>query len=143
MDYAGAAAPTGWLLCQGQLVSRTLFSALFAAIGVVYGTGDGSTTFALPDLGGRVTAGKEAAGTRLTVALSGIDSTKVGAAGGDQNFQSHNHQVPVGGLSANGVNVRAMSGDGTNFGYFGDQASGGGNSQNVQPTMIMNKIIKT
>ncbi len=55
--YAGAAAPNGWLLCDGSLVSRTTYSALFTAIGTLYGAGDGSTTFALPDLVGRVPVG--------------------------------------------------------------------------------------
>jgi microcystin-dependent protein len=45
-------APTGWLKANGALVSRTTFSALFAAIGTTFGAGDGSTTFALPDLRG-------------------------------------------------------------------------------------------
>jgi microcystin-dependent protein len=43
-------APSGWLACSGQAVSRTTFAALFAAIGTTYGVGDGSTTFNLPDL---------------------------------------------------------------------------------------------
>ena len=47
-DYAGASAPTGWLMCNGQLVSRTAFANLFAVIGTLYGAGDGSTTFAVP-----------------------------------------------------------------------------------------------
>lgn len=55
--FAGAAAPTGWLLCNGQAVSRTTYAALFAAIGVVYGVGNGSTTFNVPDLRGRVPVG--------------------------------------------------------------------------------------
>jgi len=44
----GATPPAGWLLCDGSAVSRTTFSNLFAAIGVLYGVGDGSTTFNLP-----------------------------------------------------------------------------------------------
>ncbi|MBO4556871.1 MAG: tail fiber protein [Elusimicrobiales bacterium] len=47
--YAGASIPAGWLLCDGSAVSRTDYAALFAAIGTLYGTGDGSTTFNLPD----------------------------------------------------------------------------------------------
>src|SRR3954454_8618482 len=54
MPFAGPASPTGWLLCQGQLISRTGYAALFGAIGVAYGAGDGSTTFTLPDLRSRV-----------------------------------------------------------------------------------------
>ena len=57
--YAGSTAPTDWLLCDGSAVSRTgETAALFAAIGTVYGVGDGSTTFNLPDLRGRVAVGK-------------------------------------------------------------------------------------
>jgi len=55
--YGGAAAPSGYLLCDGSLVSRTVYSALFTAIGTNYGAGDGSTTFALPNLKGRVAVG--------------------------------------------------------------------------------------
>lgn len=50
MLYGGAAAPTGWLLCQGQAISRTTYANLFAAIGTTFGAGDGSTTFAVPNL---------------------------------------------------------------------------------------------
>lgn len=57
--YAGATSPVGWLLCDGAAVSRTTFAALFAAIATSYGAGDGSTTFNLPDLRGRVGVGKD------------------------------------------------------------------------------------
>ena len=56
--FAGSTAPTGYLLCQGQAVSRTTYSALFSVIGTAYGTGDGSTTFNLPNLQGRFALGK-------------------------------------------------------------------------------------
>ncbi len=57
-QYAGATAPTGYLLCQGQAVSRTTYSALFAVVNTTYGVGDGSTTFNLPNLQGKVPVGK-------------------------------------------------------------------------------------
>lgn len=57
VPYAGASAPTGWLLCDGSAVSRTTYAALFSAIGTQYGVGDGSTTFNLPDIRGRVPVG--------------------------------------------------------------------------------------
>ena len=47
--YGGSVAPNGWLLCNGGSISRTLYSDLFAVIGTTYGSGDGSTTFALPN----------------------------------------------------------------------------------------------
>lgn len=50
--YVGTTAPSGWLFCNGDVVSRTTYAALFAAIGTRYGAGDGSTTFKLPDLRG-------------------------------------------------------------------------------------------
>lgn len=86
IDYAGSSAPAGWILCYGQNVSRTTYAALFTAIGVTYGVGDGSTTFTLPDLRGRVVAGKDNMGgtsaDRLTNQTSGIDGDTLGAVGG-------------------------------------------------------------
>lgn len=52
--YAAAAAPTGWLICNGAAVSRTLYADLFTAIGTTFGTGDGSTTFNLPNFTDRM-----------------------------------------------------------------------------------------
>lgn len=75
LPYAGSAAPTGWLLCFGQAVSRTTYAGLFSAIGTTFGVGDGSTTFNVPDLRGRVAAGEDdmggTAANRLNVALTG------------------------------------------------------------------------
>ena len=55
--YAGATPPTGYLLCNGDAVSRTTYAALFAVTSTTYGVGDGSTTFNVPDLRGRVPVG--------------------------------------------------------------------------------------
>ena len=55
--FAGSTAPTGWLMCNGQAVSRTTYATLFAVIGTTYGTGDGSTTFNVPDMRGRAPIG--------------------------------------------------------------------------------------
>jgi microcystin-dependent protein len=55
--YAGATAPTGYLLCDGTAVSRTTYAGLFAVTSTTYGVGDGSTTFNVPDLRGRVPVG--------------------------------------------------------------------------------------
>lgn len=73
--FAGTAAPTGYLLCDGSAVSRSTYAALFTAIGTVWGAGDGTTTFNLPDMRGRVAAGRDDMGgtnaQRLTVVLTG------------------------------------------------------------------------
>ena len=55
--FGGATAPAGWLICDGSAISREDYAALFAVIGITYGAGDGSTTFNLPDLRGRVPLG--------------------------------------------------------------------------------------
>lgn len=51
--YAGSSVPTGWLACDGSAVSRTTYSALFTAISTTWGAGDGSTTFNVPNFGGK------------------------------------------------------------------------------------------
>lgn len=61
MPYAGAAAPTGWLLADGSEVSRSTYSDLFDVCGTTYGAGDGSTTFNLPDLQGKIPVGLDSA----------------------------------------------------------------------------------
>ena len=66
-----------YLLCNGQAVSRSTYSALFSAISTTYGTGDGSSTFNLPDMMGRVPVG--------TGAGSGLTSRSIGATGGTEN----------------------------------------------------------
>lgn len=75
IDYAGSSAPTGWLLCDGTAISRTTYAALFSAIGTTYGTGNGSTTFNLPNSIGRVTVGKSSAGTFATLGSTGGSET--------------------------------------------------------------------
>lgn len=57
IPFAGTSVPTGYLLCNGAAVSRTNYANLFAAIGTLYGAGDGSTTFNLPDARDRVLQG--------------------------------------------------------------------------------------
>jgi len=65
-----ASAPVGFLLCNGTLISRTTYAELFAVLGTSYGAGNGSTTFALPDLRGRIVAGKTASGTFSTLGVA-------------------------------------------------------------------------
>lgn len=96
--YAGQSAPAGWLLCSGQTVSRTQYSGLFLTIGTTYGAGDGSTTFALPDLRGRVPAGLDNMGgstaSRLTSGGSGVFGTVLGATGGTETHTLTTAQMP-------------------------------------------------
>ena len=74
IPFAGSSIPTGYLLCNGAVVSRTTYAALFRVIGTTYGAGDGSTTFKLPDLRDRFLegAGTNAVGKYLSAGLPNI-----------------------------------------------------------------------
>lgn len=87
--------PAGFLNCDGSAVSRTTYSNLYNLIGTTFGAGDGSTTFNLPDMRARVPVGWDSgAGTgRVTSGTSGVDSSTVGASGGDQRLQLHVHAI--------------------------------------------------
>lgn len=89
MAYAGASSPTGYLFCDGSAVSRSTYSALFAAIGTGYGAGDGSTTFNLPDTRNVFLRGANAS----TRSIGGIThpAVTVGTTTGDQ-MQGHYHR---------------------------------------------------
>lgn len=92
-QFAGPAAsiPTGWYACFGQAVSRTTYATLFSLIGTTWGSGDGSTTFNMPDLRGRAMFGLDNMGgspaDRVTSGVSGIAGTTLGGTGGDQHAQ--------------------------------------------------------
>ncbi len=85
LAYSGASAPTGWVLCDGAAISRTTYATLFAAIGTSFGTGDGSTTFNVPDLRGRVLVGKDdmggTAASRVTSGSEGLAAENLAATG--------------------------------------------------------------
>lgn len=89
LDYVGTTAPnSAFVFPYGQAISRTTYSVLFAMISTTFGVGDGSTTFNLPDLRGRVVAGKDDMGgssaNRLTAADDGLNGDTLGATGGGE-----------------------------------------------------------
>lgn len=167
--YAGAAAPTGWLLCYGQAVSRATYADLFTAISTTYGVGDGSTTFNLPDLRGRVIAGQDDMGgvsaNRLTDQSGGVDGDVLGDTGGSETHTMttaemplHGHpyrlstasndtiESPGGFATKNSSTANQAAFTGTPADVTGEQiggSGGGGAHNNVQPTIILNYIIKT
>lgn len=160
--YAGSSAPTGWLLCAGQAVNRTTYAALFAVIGTTYGAGDGSTTFGLPDLRGRTVAGKDdmggTAASRLTntgTGNPGVNGTTLGATGGVDRHTLTTTQMPAhshptyaqsnGGITnSGGTTYVTISGNSNTT--LSTVTTNTGSSEahpNVQPTIILNYIIKT
>ena len=87
--FAGATVPTGWLKCNGALLSRTTYAALFAVIGTTYGAGDGSTTFALPDLRGEFVRGfDDARGVDSGRALGSKQGDAIRNLSGEVRFQT-------------------------------------------------------
>jgi microcystin-dependent protein len=98
MAFAMNGAPTGWLAADGSAVSRSTYATLFAAIATTYGSGDGSTTFNLPDLRGYFVRGS---GTNSDSTVSGTFGTKQADA-----FQGHWHEIwgtPAQGASVGGA----------------------------------------
>ena len=72
IQFAGSQAPEGFLVCNGGAISRTTYSKLFAVIGTTYGSGNGSTTFNLPDLTDRFLQGSTTSGTVKNAGLPNI-----------------------------------------------------------------------
>ena len=173
MDFVGTSVPNScYVFPIGQAISRTTYATLFSLVSTTYGTGDGSTTFNLPDLTGRTVAMKEATATRLTTAGSGVDGGTLGASGGNQNKTLLTANLPpytpAGSIvvTANGNNnpqvvngnspsiAQPTVGSGTAYfptsQFFGLSATFTGTAQGgtstpvatVQPTIVLNKILR-
>lgn len=102
IQFAGSVIPDGYLVCDGSAVSRTDYADLFTVIGTTYGSGDGSTTFNLPDLTGKVAMG---ASSTYTIGSSGGEATHELTSG---EMASHAHTVPSHG-HANTIGARTPS----------------------------------
>lgn len=165
--YAGATTPSGWLLCYGQAVSRTTYAALFSAIGATFGSGDGTTTFNIPDARDIAFIGRGNMGGTAKGLLSKFASTVLGSIFGVQEhaltkaqLAPHNHPVndpghghtysqvsndggraqAGGGQIGNGQIIANTSTSSTGI-TVGNEGSGEAHP-NVQPSMAMNVIIK-
>ena len=148
--FAGSTTPTGWLLCDGSAVSRTTYADLFAVIGTTYGTGDGSTTFNLPNLVDKFVEGSATSGTvksaglpNITGKISNSVDTSMCLVGANANRGTGALNTSAGGKRPNVFN----SDTGTYAGEITLDASRSnsiyGNSTTVQPpALTMRYIIK-
>jgi len=163
--FAGSVAPVGWLFSDGSEVSRATFADLFAVIGTTYGVGDGSTTFNIPDLRGRMPIGVNNVG--LPNGADGArDTRNIGDAGGDEtttlaitNMPIHNHTMAhthAQSVYASGINSNYPTGAGDPIGplFTGTStqgssvpdtgSAGSGTPKDVMnPFLCINFIIKT
>lgn len=161
----GSTVPTGWLECDGSAISRTDYAALFAKAGTKYGSGDGSTTFNIPDSRGRIAIGS-GAGSGLTARTIGDSVGEETHALSEAELPSHTHTVndtghthtpdptrtaPSGASAGvyrmkNGID--SLSAAGTNYTNSAPSAvtfqNTGGTSghNNVQPSLVCRFIIK-
>jgi len=173
MPYVGTTAPSSnFALPYGQAISRTTYSTLFGLCSTSFGTGDGSTTFNIPDLRGRIPVGKDdmggTAASRVTTAGSSIDGTTMGAAGGEQThtlttpeIPAHSHGVtdpghthtPVSGnILVAGVTGAGFVNPGANSNTSGlnsattgisiNNAGGGGAHNNMPPSLVVPWIMR-
>lgn len=156
IDYGSATPPTGFLECDGTAVSRTTYADLFAVIGTTFGAGDGSTTFDLPDLRGRITIGRgtgTGGGASGTGAPTGGDALTARTIGGWLGAETHTlvtgeipahthtygYEVKVGeaGNTEDGIVAPGAASD-----FNTGSAGGGGAHNNVQPVAVTAKMIR-
>jgi microcystin-dependent protein len=110
IDFWGAAAPNGsFALAQGQAISRTTYATLFSLFGTTYGTGDGSTTFNIPDKVGRVSAMLDGSSARLSSSFFGGNPASLGAHGGLESETLTLAQLPTG-ITTSGSNTITVTG---------------------------------
>lgn len=151
LPFSGTTAPNGYLFCYGQAISRTTYADYFGLVSTTYGVGDGSSTFNVPDLRGRVVAGQDDMGgtsaNRLTGVTGSVDGDTLGAAGGEEThvlteaeMPAHIHTFPQGNSAVATGAIRADNA----FGSVGQTDSTGGDDahNNVQPTFILNYMVK-
>lgn len=148
MIWTTDTAPDGWLLCYGQAVSRADYAALFAVIGESFGAGDGSTTFNVPDMRGRVPVGQDDMGGSSANTVTNANADTLGGAFGEEKHTmtvselvQHAHTIPTGTGTGSSAEITKESAGVS--GNAGTANAGSSTPFNVcQPSRTVNYIIK-
>ena len=142
LSYAGATAPTGFLISDGSAISRSEYSGLFTAIGTTFGVGDGTTTFNIPDMRGRVPVGVLGGDSNFgSLNSSGGAKTHTLTTG---EMPNHRHEITVRRSSDSpwaGIGGAQHNTGSTYTGYTA-RTGGGQAHNNLQPYRVLNFIIK-
>ncbi|MCB9438423.1 MAG: tail fiber protein [Anaerolineales bacterium] len=151
VPYAGATAPTGWLLCDGSVVSKITYADLFAVIGSSFSYQKDVppyNTFYLPDLRGRFPLGEDNMGGTSADRVTATQADNLGWWSGSEThllgtseMPSHNHAFSVwqGGAQANKA---ARGTDSASYSTSTNSTGGGGSHNNMPPYLTLNYIIK-
>ena len=137
--------PDGWLICDGRLVLKTDYPALWRLLGDTWGTST-TTQFFLPNLKGKTAVGLDSSQTEFT---------PIAKVGGDKNMASHTHQTinasgfdgniligGTGGTGNAGISYGQAGGGYRNSGFTNTGSAGSGASGNLQPYAVVQYIIK-
>ena len=148
MPYAGSNPPQGWLLCNGQEVSRTEYEDLFSILLITYGFGDQITTFNLPDLRGRMLLGADNMGGSSAGNIESDQGSIIGGKAGQEMHQltvdempSHNHYLQNQ-YGSNGFNQVGIGGSNVADGIYTNHTGGSQPHNNMPPYLTVNYIIK-
>lgn len=137
MEYGGSTAPDNWMLCQGQAISRTTYSRLFAVIGTAFGSGDGTTTFNVPDFREATSIGKSS--------NTGFDTLGDVIGSNTTTLTQNNLPTYVDNVTATTVNQAGLTYNGTVVTGVTISKKDSSTPQaisNIQKSIIINKIIK-
>ena len=161
VPWSSASVPTGFLECNGQTVSRSTYSALFAIVGTTYGAGDGSSTFLVPNLADNVPVGKSnnkalaSTGGANTVSSTGnVAGSTANASLSTAQLASHSHTFSSGSpgptpgrvtIAGNLVSNFATANTGSGTGHLHNMSANfsGDATSVVQPYLALIYIIKT
>jgi len=155
ITWTVTAAPSGYLTCNGDAVSRSTYSGLFTIVSSLYGDGDGSSTFNIPDLRGKFQAGfRTTVDTGLTsVTADMVIGTTIGNTGGAQAVSLATAQIPshahalisvFSGTDDPGTTGMRQQGNLASPAAINTSVAGGGGvHSNIPPTIILNYVIKT